>query len=52
VGSHERRRKAVAVEPMTCPPDAFRTGVALIELDPGATWQGRWGLRPETSTPV
>jgi aldose 1-epimerase len=41
----ERRRRAIAIEPMTCPPDAFRTGTDLIELDPGAGWQGSWGLR-------
>ena len=45
VGRPERRRKAVAVEPMTCPPDAFRTGTDLVELDPGESWQGSWGLR-------
>lgn len=28
-------RVGVAVEPMTCPPDAFNTGVDLIELEPG-----------------
>jgi len=41
----ERRRRAIAIEPMTCPPDAFRIGTDLIELDPGAGWQGSWGLR-------
>jgi len=46
----ERRRTAVVVEPMTCPVDAFRSGVDLIELDPGETWLGRWGLRPEFSS--
>ena len=30
-----RRRRAVAVEPMTCPPNAFATGTDLIILDPG-----------------
>ncbi len=29
------RRRAVAVEPMTCPPNAFRTGQSLIVLPPG-----------------
>jgi aldose 1-epimerase len=48
VGQPERRRKAVAVEPMTCPPNALRTGIDLIELDPGESWQGSWGLRPES----
>ncbi|MGH9091585.1 MAG: aldose 1-epimerase family protein [Acidimicrobiales bacterium] len=41
-----RRRTAVAVEPMTCPPDAFRSGRDLVVLEPGQEWQGTWGLRP------
>ena len=45
VGRPERRRHAVAIEPMTCPPEAFRTGTDLIELDPGRSWRGSWGLR-------
>ena len=45
VSQAERRRTAVAIEPMTCPPNAFRSGTGLIELDPGASWTGRWGLR-------
>ena len=45
VGESQRRRTAVAIEPMTCPPDAFRTGVDVIELEPGTPWQGSWGLR-------
>ena len=50
VADPQRRRAAVAIEPMTCPPDAFRSGVDLIELDAGATWQGSWGLQPDFST--
>ncbi|MBQ0895058.1 aldose 1-epimerase family protein [Micromonospora sp. U56] len=42
----ERHRRSVAVEPMTCPADAFRSGKDLITLKPGGTWQGAWGLRP------
>jgi aldose 1-epimerase len=30
-----RRRTGVAVEPMTCPPNAFRSGVDLVVLDAG-----------------
>ena len=41
----ERRRRSVAIEPMTCPPDAFRSGRDLIVLDPGQTWTGSWGVR-------
>ncbi|TDC28456.1 aldose 1-epimerase family protein [Micromonospora sp. KC213] len=42
----ERFRRSVAVEPMTCPADAFRSGKDLITLKPGASWRGVWGLRP------
>jgi len=37
-------RRGVAIEPMTCVADAFRTGELLVELDPGATHEVRWGL--------
>ncbi|WP_370416385.1 gluconokinase, GntK/IdnK-type [Streptomyces fradiae] len=40
------RRRAVAVEPMSCPPDAFRSGTDLTVLRPGATHVLRWGLSP------
>lgn len=39
------RRRSVAIEPMTCPPNAFRTGRDLIVMDPGQRWSGSWGLR-------
>lgn len=41
------RRRGLAVEPMTCPADAFRTGTGLLTLAPGARFQGRWGLTLE-----
>jgi len=41
------RRRGVAVEPMTCIADAFRTGDLLVELAPGQTHEARWGLRLE-----
>ena len=40
----ERRRQAVAIEPMTCPPQAFRSDTAVVTLEPGGSWQGTWGL--------
>jgi aldose 1-epimerase len=40
-----RRRSAVAVEPMTCAPDAFNTGNGLRVLEPGEALVGRWGGR-------
>jgi aldose 1-epimerase len=39
-------RRGLAVEPMTCPPQAFRTGEGLIRLEPGETFAGTWGVRP------
>lgn len=41
-----RRRTSVAIEPMTCQPDAFRSGRDLVVLEPGQHWEGSWGLRP------
>lgn len=41
-----RCRTAVAVEPMTCPPDAFRSGRSLIVLNPNEQWDASWGLQP------
>ena len=38
------RRRSLAVEPMTCPPNAFRTGDALIRLEPGASFTCTWGI--------
>ncbi|MBZ5737207.1 aldose 1-epimerase family protein [Nocardioides mangrovi] len=35
IRGHER--EALAVEPVTAPPDSFRTGVDLVVLEPGAT---------------
>ena len=43
---HPGRGRAVAVEPMTCPPDALNSGTDLIVLSPGGSWTGSWGLRP------
>jgi aldose 1-epimerase len=37
-------RRSLAVEPMTCPPNAFRTGEALVRLEPANTWTGAWGI--------
>jgi aldose 1-epimerase len=41
----DRRRKAVAIEPMTCPPNAFVTGHDLLVLEPGATVTHTWGIQ-------
>jgi aldose 1-epimerase len=36
---------AVALEPMTGPPNALNTGTGLIWLEPGESWNGSWGVR-------
>jgi aldose 1-epimerase len=41
----DRRRKAVAIEPMTCPPNAFVTGHDLLVLEPGDTVTHTWGIQ-------
>ena len=38
------RRRGLAVEPMTCPPQAFRSGEGVIRLEPGERWSGEWGI--------
>lgn len=37
-------RVGLAVEPMTCPPDAFNSGVDLVVLEPGATHAASWRI--------
>jgi aldose 1-epimerase len=37
-------RGGVAVEPMTCPPDAFNSGTDLIRVEPGVAVGHRWGI--------
>jgi aldose 1-epimerase len=39
-------RHSLAVEPMTCPPNAFRSGEALTRLDPGGSITTCWGISP------
>jgi aldose 1-epimerase len=40
-------RRGLAVEPMTCAPNAFRSGDGLIVLEPGETHLGSWGIVPD-----
>jgi aldose 1-epimerase len=40
-----RRRRGLAVEPMTCAPNAFQSGRGLTRLDPGASFTSTWGVR-------
>jgi aldose 1-epimerase len=39
-------RRSLAVEPMTCPANAFRSGEGLLRLEPGASFTGSWGISP------
>lgn len=38
------RRMGMAIEPMSCVADAFRTGERLVRLEPGASHAVRWGI--------
>lgn len=41
----ENDRLGLAVEPMTCPPDAFRSGTDVVRLAPGDEHAAGWSLR-------
>lgn len=36
---------ALALEPMTAPPDAFNSGTGVKRLEPHETWSASWGIR-------
>jgi aldose 1-epimerase len=38
------RGRALAVEPMSCPPDALASGDDLVVLEAGASWTAQWGI--------
>jgi aldose 1-epimerase len=38
--------RGIAVEPMSCPANAFNTGDGLVVLAPGDSWSARWGIEP------
>lgn len=40
------RRRAVAMEPMSCPPDALRSGASIVALGPDERHTVRWGISP------
>jgi len=44
IPDRSRRRRSIAIEPMTCAPNAFRSGDGLIILQPGESWSGSWGI--------
>ena len=42
---HGLTRWTVAIEPMTCPPNAFVTGDDLLVLEPGQAVTHTWGIQ-------
>ncbi len=38
------QRSGLAVEPMTCPPNAFRSGEGVISLEPDQSAESSWGI--------
>lgn len=46
----EKNRAGLAVEPMTCPPDAFRTGTDLIRIKAGSSHSVKWTITAGSET--
>jgi galactose mutarotase-like enzyme len=46
LGDVARRRHGLAIEPMTCAPDAFNSGAGLLVLQPGESHSSTWGIAP------
>jgi aldose 1-epimerase len=46
VGDPARRRRSLAIEPMSAPPNGLVTGEGIVTLAPGAHWNGQWGINP------
>lgn len=44
--------KAVAIEPMTAPADAFNSGQGLAWIASGETWEASWGVRADGFAPA
>ena len=45
-GLPDVERRSLAVEPMTCAPNAFVSGDGLILLEPGESHVAAWGIAP------
>ncbi len=46
IADAKRRRRSIAIEPMTCAPNAFQSGDGLLVLEPGQTLTTIWGISP------
>ncbi len=44
LASIEERRRSVAIEPMSCPPNALQSLEDIVTLAPGSSWFGKWGI--------
>lgn len=44
VAAPGRTRIGLAIEPMTCPPDAFNSGIALTMIEPGQSSEASWKI--------
>lgn len=44
------RRRGLAVEPMTCAPNALQSGDGLVVLEPGASHGATWGISPDSGS--
>jgi aldose 1-epimerase len=42
--AEDQLRLGLGVEPMTCPPNAFVSGIDVIDLKPGDMTTGSWGI--------
>jgi aldose 1-epimerase len=47
-----RRRRGLAIEPMSCAADAFNNGVGLRTLRPGERFEASWGISVVTGSVV
>jgi aldose 1-epimerase len=41
-----RRRRGLAIEPMTAAPDMLNSGDGLVRLEPGCSFEANWGIDP------
>lgn len=47
-GLPDGARRSLAVEPMTCAPNAFASGDGLVLLEPGESHAAAWGISPQS----
>lgn len=50
--AEDRRRQGLAIEPMTCPPNAFCSGTDVARLEPGQRHSSAWGVHFDHTRPA